>query len=236
LPFIGDGLTYLMSAFLFRAAIPVRPHSRSRGEVSLVADVRSGLRLFLGNRSLLVLAAAVSTFAFCQAMVFSVVVLYATRVLHLHEIGFGLLLCVAAIGNIASSLMASRVRNALGSVGTVIGAGIVAAGGYLLLGGTRNVVLAGLALTLESTGTGVGNVATFSLRQALIPVERFGLVNNAFRTCLSGIVPLGALIGGALTTSFGTRTTFFVAGTFQLVALALMAFPLRGVPARQVEP
>jgi hypothetical protein len=96
-----------------------------------------------------------------------------------------------------------------------------------VLGATTNMVVAGGVLLLEAAAVTLGNVATLSARHRLIPTERFGLINNAFRMFVMGVVPAGALAGGALAEGFGLTTTFVAAGVVQLVVLSVIALPLR---------
>ncbi len=254
-PFLADAAAYVVAAFLRRAAVPPRPPAGARqaedrpdsgpagrldgqGGVDGAAgaelhgvldDVRSGLAFLFRSRQLRALTATVASFAFCQAMVMAVLVIYGTHALHLGSLGYGLLLTIAAVGDVGASLLAQAAHGRLGPYWTLVVAGLGAACGYLLLGSTDAVVLAGAALVLEAASTSLGQVASLSLRQRLIPTERFGLVNNAVRMFVTGIIPLGALAGGALTARLGTRATFEVAGSAQLGALALMALPLRAI-------
>jgi predicted MFS family arabinose efflux permease len=162
-------------------------------------------------------------------MVVSVLVLYATRELHLSSTGYGILLAVAAVGDIAGSLLASRIVRHVGPYATLVAAGVLAAGAYLLLGSTAALVVAGAALVIEAAASSVGIVTTRSLRQTLIPRERFGLVNNAIRSCVTGAIPLGALLGGLLGAAIGLRAGFEVAGALQLVAICALVLPLRAI-------
>ncbi|MDA8291081.1 MAG: MFS transporter [Actinomycetota bacterium] len=227
IPFVGDALTYLVSALLVERATAHLGPPPERSRTTIASDVRQGLSWFASSRSLRVLASIVASFAFCQAAVLSVLVIYATRVLGLHGAEYGVLLSVAALGDVASSLLAGRVHGRLGPFLSLLVAGTLAGAAYVLLGGTSRPYVAVVALALEAAGSSLGNVTTLSLRQRLIPPERFGLVSNAFRMCVFGAVPLGALAGGALTAAIGTRPTFVVAGIAQLAALAAMAVPLR---------
>lgn len=232
LPFVGDAVSYLASALLLGSAMPDDSAREPPAHGGVLADVRSGLRWFLASNALRLLALLVASFAFCQALVLSVLVIYATRVLHLHGADYGFLLAVAALGDIAASLCAGRIQTRLGGIPTVLGSGILAGGAYVLLGSTTLAYVAVVALALEAAGSSLGNVTTLSMRHRLIPLERFGLVNNAFRMCVLGVVPLGALVGGALTAVLGTRPTFVLAGIAQLVATAMVAVPLRLATAR----
>ncbi len=253
-PFLADAAAYVLAAFLRRGAVPPRavPRGSPGGQTAegpatgqgdqggderaagtelrgVLGDVRSGLAFLFRNRPLRVLTATVASFAFCQAMVMAVLVIYGTRTLHLGSLGYGLLLAVAAVGDLGASLLAQAAHGRLGPYWTLVVAGLGAGAGYLLLGSTGALVVAGAALVLEAAATSLGQVASLSLRQRLIPGERFGLVNNAVRMFVTGIIPLGALVGGALTVRLGTRTTFEVAGAAQLGALVVMALPLRTI-------
>lgn len=229
LPFVGDAVSYLLSAAILGTALPRGPQVPDRPLGTLRADIGTGLRWFVANPLLRVLAGVVTAFAFCQAMVLAVLVLYATTDLHLGATGYGLLLAGAAVGDIGASLLARRIHDRLGAFATIVVAGALAAMGYLLLSWTATAYLAGGALALEAAATSLGNVATLSARHRVIPAERFGLVNNAFRMPVTGCIPLGALAGGVLATVVGFHQTFLVAGVLQLAVLGILARPLRRV-------
>ncbi len=231
LPFAGDAASYLVSATILGTALPRGQQVADRPSTALRADIATGLRWFAGNPALRVLAGLVTSFAFCQAMVMAVLVLYATEDLHLGATGYGLLLAVASVGDIGASLLARRIHHRLGAYATVVVAGALAAAGYLFLSSTATAYLAAVALALEAAATSLGNVATLSVRHRVIPGDRFGLVNNAFRMPVTGCIPLGALAGGALATVIGFHQTFLVAGLVQLAVLGALARPLRRVGA-----
>jgi MFS family permease len=222
-PFLGDALSYVASAVLLTSVLPSRP---SQGQAPpsgrLRADVAFGLRWFLTHPLLRLLALVVATFAFCQAVVMSVLVLYGVRVLHLGKPGYGFFLAAGAVGSLVGGLLAGPIHARLGPGKAIIIAGVSAAVGYLLLGSTSHVLVAVLALAVEAVSVAIGNVVTLSLRQVVIPSELLGRVNNAFRTCVFATMPLGALAGGALAASLGVRATFVAAGAIQAGAVAVV--------------
>ena len=221
-PFLGDAISFVASAVLLASALPARRQpSRAVRPRPLLADIAFGLKWFARHPLLRVLALAVASFAFCQALVMSVLVLYGVHVLHLGKSGYGLFLAAGAAGNVIGGLVAGRVQARLGPARVVIGAGLGAAAGYLLLGSAPKLWVAILALAVEALAVAIGNVATLSLRQAVIPSELLGRVNNAFRTCLFAAMPLGALAGGVLAADLGLRRGFLVAGVMQVAAVAL---------------
>lgn len=234
LPFLGDALSYFFSAGTLASAVT---DARSSAPTALATEeaerpftaLRVGISYFFTSALLRTLAGTVASFAFCQAAVLGVLVIYATHVLHLSSTGYGIFLGIAAIGNVTGSLLARHVHGRLRTYATLLAAGGLAATGYLLLGSSSDRALAVAAVVLEALAVPVGNVATRAIRQHVIPRERFGVVSNAVRMFVIGCTPLGALAGGALAGAYGTRATFLAAGALQIIALALLARPLRVV-------
>ena len=235
LPFAGDALSFLASAGLLRSAladVEVTPSFAGRDlRPPLMQELHAGLRWFSRSRLMITLAGTVGAFAFCQAMVLGVLVVYGSRVLHLGAFGYGIFLALAAVGDLVGSLLAARVHANLRPYLTILLAGVVAAGGYVLLGSTSHRAVAVVALALEAAATSIGNVAVTSARYREIPRERFGAMNNLFRSLVYGLGATGALVGGALAAAHGTQGTFVVAGVLQLATLALLAAPLRRLRA-----
>jgi MFS family permease len=196
----------------------------------------SGLRWFAGNRLIRLLAGVISIFAFCQAVILGVLVLYAVRVLHLDKAGYGLFLALGAVGNVAGGVLAGRIHARLGPRLTIIGSGVVAALGYVLLSRTSVIAVAVIAVAIQALAVSVGNVATMSLRQSVIPPELLGRVNNVFRTVIWGTMPLGALTGGLLASHVGLTTTFLIAGAVQLAVILAAARPLGKDIGRELPP
>lgn len=227
LPLFGDAFSFIASASLLGKVVPQEASPAREGTQHLVGGVRSGLKWLFANPALRALTAAVGSFAFCQSMVIGVLVVYATRVLHLGARGYGLLLAVAAIGDVLGSFAGKRIHALLGPYRTIVATGLLAAGAYVVLGGVALVTAAGFAMFLESVATTTGQVSISSLRHRLIPTERFGITVNAMRLFTMGLAPVGALVGGGLAETIGTRSSFVAAGALQFALLAAVAVPLR---------
>ena len=238
LPFLVDGATYLLSAVLV-AGIALAAHRAKRQQPAAPAaavpagaavptaadpawkglgtDVREGLRCFWSMPSLRLLAVLVAGLACAQARVLSTLVLFALDELGLSGTGYGVFLGVTAIGNVAGSLAAARLRAALGAARLLSGAAAVAGAAYLAMAATSSPIVAAGAATAFCVAVAAGSVASVSLRQRAVPAAMLGRVGNAFRVCIWGVIPLGALAGGVLAGAFGLRTPLVVAGTAQLL-------------------
>jgi len=222
LPFIGDAVSFAASAVLVRTALPKTP-VRLEPPAPFLADIVDGLRWFARHRLLRLLAVVVASLAFCQAMVFSELVLYGTQQLRLGHVAYGLFFAGLSAGNVLGSLGADRIHAWLGPARCIIVAAVVAGVAYIVTSLTTVVVLAAAVLFLEAVGVAVGNVTTLSLRQRVIPSHLLGRVGSAFRLLLYGLIPLGALTSGLITSEVGIRNSFRIAGAVQLVVVALAA-------------
>lgn len=236
LPFLFDGATFAVSATVLFLLLPRQPsprRSRSSDRENLsglmhgvTAEAAEGLRCFVSDPGVRLIAGYIAVLAFCQAAVFSVLVLWARQDLHTSRVGYGLLLTVAAIGTVSAAVVTGRVMSRF-SPGRLIGVGgALAAGAYLVLGITRSPVVAAMALLMEGAAVSGGNVVSFAVRQVLIPPELLGRVGNAMRMCIFGAMSAGALAGGLLAHSFGLQRLLLIAGASQLAVVVLVWRPL----------
>lgn len=224
LPFVADGISFAASgALLFRAIPPPPTRAAPRRRSGIAADAAEALRFFLGHPVLRLVALVISTFAFCQAMVLSVVVLYALDALGLDSRVYGMFVALAAVGNVGGGVLAGRFGARVAAAPAIATAGIAASAAYLVLASTTSVTVAAASLVVEAVAVAVGNVVTLSLRQRLIPSELLGRVGNAFRTVLFGVVPLGALLAGVVAKAASPQAVFALAGCIQGVVLVLVS-------------
>lgn len=223
LPFLGDAMSFAGSAVLLNRALPRTAAPSPAPSTTLAGDVREGLAWFRRQRLLRLIAFTVTTLAFCQSAVLSILVLYGLQVLGLSDAGYGLFLAVGATGDVLGSLLAHRAHARLGPGRAILAASVAAATGYLILAATDNVVVAVVGFALEAVAVALGNVATLTLRHQIVPTELFGRVNNAFRMCVFGVMPLGALAGGLTAARLGVQETLVAAAVLQLSVTALIA-------------
>lgn len=158
---------------------------------------------------------------------FSYLVLYAAEVLELNAAGYGLLLSVSALGGLAGSLVAGRLRRAIGYGWTITAALLTGAASFAVIAGTTNVWIVGAALAVYMGHAVVWNILATTVRQRLIPAHMMGRVTSVGRLVgLCGLT-LGAALGGTLATHFGLRVPFAIAAAFFAAAavLALTALP-----------
>lgn len=231
LPFIADAATFAASAGMLNRAVPDnRPTS---AETSFGADMRDGLRWFARLPLLRLLTGLIASFAFCQALVLGVIVIYATQQLHMTRSGFGLLLGVSAVGTAVAAVGANAIHGRIGSGWSIVASGLAASAAYPLMSWTHSPVTAGGALALEAAGVVVGNISARSLRQTIVPAELQGRVASTYQMAILTAIPLGSLVGGVMVGAIGVRETFLAAGLLQVAILAVTAPRLLSTVRRQ---
>jgi len=232
-PFALDAVSFLGAAWLVggikgnvNPARPVKPTSRLRTEIA------EGLRWLWNHRLLRTLAVLLMFSSVFSEALFAVFVLFARQVLHVPAAGYGLLFAVYALGGLAGSSLAVRLRNRIGD-GTAVLASVVFFGAPMVgLGLFPDYRIAGLLMVGMGAAEGVWAVLTVSLRQALIPDRLLGRALSAFRLVGWGGLVLGALGGGLLADTLGLRTVAIVAGSV-IVISAVFAAPVLTTAAIQ---
>jgi MFS family permease len=217
---IADALSYVGSALLLgrtRATEP--PPERSKeGQFS------AGFRFLRGSRSLSSLLLAVATVNLFNYMFAALMILYITVYLGVTPGVLGVVLGAASVGALLGSVVTGKLSRVVG-VGPAYAIGLVAFPLPLLLvplaAGPRPVVLTMLFVAEALSGLGVMilDITAGSLLSSLIPHRMRARVSGMFRTVNYGVRPIGALLGGAVGTLVGVRTTLWIAGVGALLGV-----------------
>ncbi|MER7766852.1 MFS transporter [Kitasatospora sp. NPDC096140] len=237
-----DALSYVISALaLLRmppdeapAAPPVPVGSGEKGP-SVWASMREGFRL-IGRHTLLrwCTVAAVSANLFYSALM-AVFFLFLLREAGIGSAEVGVIVAVGSAGALIGALSAERITGLLGVGPTLVLSLVLPGIGYFALSTVHGnslvaVVAAGAATFVALFGIPVFDITVISFRQMVTPDHLLGRVNATVRTLARGSLPLGALIGGALGSALGLRTTILVAAVGLLLpAVILFLSPVRSV-------
>jgi MFS family permease len=170
---------------------------------------------------------------FFNFMFAALLVLYASRYLHVRPGELGLVLGVGAVGGVLGSLVTQRLAARTG-LGRAYLIGCIVFPLPLLLvplaGGPRPVVL-GLLFAAEFTsgfGVMILDISIGAIFAAQIPDRLRSRVTGAFQAVNYGTRPVGSLVGGALGTLIGPRPTLWIAAIGGVLGfLWLLPSPLR---------
>jgi predicted MFS family arabinose efflux permease len=187
------------------------------------ADIAEGVRWLRARPSLRNLSYIAALTNVALNATFAIFVLYALEELDLSATGFGVLLSIEAMGALAGSLLAARIRRHVGIPLALAAALGVAGLANLAISATGVVPLVSVMMVAIAFAGGVWNVLCNSLRQAVTPDRLLGRVQSAHRLLSWGAIPFGTLLGGAAAAAFGLRAPFLIAAVM-LCALAVSAF------------
>jgi MFS family permease len=228
-----DAISFLASAiFLFRIGKEETTPTRAerRAGPGMKVEVMEGLRYVLGNRYLRWIAASTATFNFFSNVLFAVYLVFAVRVLDLRPGTIGLIFAVANVGTLIGALTANRLSRRFG-VGPTIIIGAAGSMSLILLAAAPESNPIPFLITAQAIafmGIPIYNITQVSFRQAITPERLQGRMNSVMRFVVWGVIPLGALLGGALATWFSPRFAIWVGAIgMSLAILPVLLSPVR---------
>jgi MFS family permease len=233
-----DALSFVASGWLIARTRAVEPTAPAVvAGTSVWAEIREGFRVVASQPLLRALIAAAGTMNFFGRMFLAVYVLYMTRDLGLGALGVGLVLATGGIGSLAGALVAGPTTRRFGPGPMLVISQL--AFGLMGLLVPLAVLLPSVALVLvvasefgQWMAVIVYYVNAVSVRQSITPPRLQGRVNATMRFFAGGLMPIGALAGGALGGVIGLAWTLVVAEIGTLLGFVwLLLSPVRSLRA-----
>jgi len=207
-------------------------------------EIAEGLRTVWRDPLLQPLAGRSAMAAFFLGFGSSLYFLFVTRELGLTAVLLGLVISAGGLSNLAGAFLAGRIASRWGVGRTLVGSALVIGLAMLAVPLARGSVAVCTAILIASqlcdAAWPVFSINQTSLRQAITPHHLLGRVNAATHLLFHGILPLGALAGGAIAEAIGARNTLLMAACAILLStLWLVCSPvrcLRDLPTAPVGP
>lgn len=197
------------------------PPSSARRESTLRA-MRQGIAFIVRHPALCWIILAQLVTALLARPYSQLVPALAVNILHAGARGLGWAVSAIGIGGFGGALVtayfAQRKRLSL----LWLQAGIVMSVGVLVLGFVPTLALALPVLFAVGLGTLASLGATNTLIQTLSTDEVRGRALSVYTMIAIGVVPLGALVDGAIASAIGLRETFALAGAACVVMFGLI--------------
>lgn len=236
LPYGAVSLAYLLAAVLV-GGITIAPRTAAP-RAPFLQEAATGLRWMASHALIRRLAIILGILNAASTAALTFLVFFAREILGLPAEAYGLLLTATAIGGITGSLAGPRIAARLGGTATVLIALGLMTAAHFVVWRASSPLLVGFALFIEFGAGMIWNVVTVSYRQRAIPDALLGRVNSIYRFFGWGMMPLGALAGGALIavleTSLGRidaiRAVYLAAGALTGLCLLYAVFRVR-IPA-----
>lgn len=196
------------------------PPTTARGE-SLGASIRLGI-VFLARHPILrwVILVFITT-ALLVRPYSQLIPAFVVDVLHADARGLGLAVASAGIGGFGGALVIAYFAQRERRSALWLGAGATMSCGVLALGFVPNLAWSLPVLFLIGVGTLAFLGASNVLIQTLAPDEVRGRAVSVYTMIAIGVVPLGALLDGAIASHIGLHDTYLLAGS--VCALVLLA-------------
>ncbi len=195
--------------------------------------VKEGLGWVVGNRNLRAIAGCTGTSNFCSGLMFSIVILYMVRVLHLSSIQAGAVFAVGSAGSIAGALLANRLGKKFGVGSAIVFMAVIFSFGglaYPLAPKSFPLPLLMAGQLLFGFSAVAYNILQVSYRQAITPERLQGRMNAAMRWIVWGTIPLGTLAGGAIAQATSLHIAIWVGAVLGTpVFLWVLLSPLRSI-------
>ncbi len=220
---LADALSYLGSAFFLARIRPAEPPTAEKGKGALTAGAKFIKDSPIVRSSLL----AASLVNFFDLVFLALLVLYATRDLHIRPGVLGLVFGIGAVGSVIGAVITTRLADKIG-VGRAYTFGCLLFTAPIALvpaaAGPHLIILLMVAATEFIGGIGVMmlDISIGAIFAVVIPDELRSRVSGAFQAVNYGTRPLGALAGGLLGTYFGIRTTLWIAAAGGTVGFLLL--------------
>ena len=202
----------------------VARHSTKPLAMGLVDDISQGFRWLMNNsvvRNLAIMTAILNLF---EISALSVFILFALERMGVSQTVYGILLSAGAVGGLLASMVVSRLVNWLGTALCLFLSMFLGGITTTIIILVPNVYIVGFMLALISFVGVIWSVITVSIRQTLVPSNLLGRINSIYRVLSWGAIPLGALLGGILSSNFGLTFPFLL-NTLIVVLLSLIALP-----------
>ena len=193
-------------------------------------EIGEGLRFVFGDRLLRAITATTGTSNFFSGAQTAVDVIFLVTVVHASPAVIGLLFAAGGVGGVLAALFASPIARRVGGARATLISSFAVAGGLLIPLATPGVgvLFFGAGLFLSSFAVVVYNINQVSFRQRLCPDRMLGRMNATIRFVVFGLLPIGALIGGAAGAAIGLRPTLWIAVIGEsLAGMWLLASPVR---------
>jgi MFS family permease len=238
-----DAISFLLSALLL--ALINRPEAwpgPAAQPQTLGQELVAGLRLVRDNRMLQPLIVTTGAFTFFGGFIGALYGLYTLRVLGLTPAVLGILVSTGGIGALLGALLAGRCVDRFGQGPTLVASFFVVGINAFLIPLAAILPAPILILTIGQvvgdTALTIYFITAVSLRQAVTPDQLLGRMNATFEFLVTGIGPLGLLLGGFLGQYVGIQASLVVAAGGLLAGWAWLYFspiPHLGRPA-QLDP
>jgi predicted MFS family arabinose efflux permease len=217
-----DAASFVCSAISVAMIRKPEPAPERAAEPDMLKEIREGLTASWRHPVLRALALRSCTGGFFLGFGASLYFLFTVGELGLSPGTVGLIISVGGAASFGGAWLAQQLARRFGTARCLIGSSLLIGLATLLVPLAHGPALL-WAAQLGDLGWPVYNINERTLRQKITPGHLQGRVNSAMQLVFQGVIPLGALAGGALAQAIGVRAAMVVSAVgFLLSTLWLL--------------
>lgn len=228
-----DAASFLVSAASIAFIRKPEIHKASSAHVPTFSELTGGFRFVFAHPILRPIALRAAWTAFFWGFYAALYVLYCLDDLKFTPLILGFVVTIGGFSSLIGSAVIPSLTRRFQPGTILIGATLVQGFSNLLIPlapgpGWLAILCMGGAQFMGDISFPIYNVQELTIRQWLAPEDVLGRVNGTMQFLFRGILPIGALVGGALAQNVGVRRTIFASAIgILLSSLWLILSPVR---------
>ena len=230
-----DAVTFLLS---FIALSTIRDHEVPKPIADhrpLVTEIKEGMMFVVQEPLLRRIVLTTSTTNLFGMIAMTMIPVLVLRQLDISPAIYGFGLSLGAIGGLLGAMFSARIATLIGEGTAIPVSGVLA--GVAIVGLALMPVFPNAAVPifvgsefLYSFSVLVYNITQVTFRQRICPPRLLGRMNASIRFIVWGVMPIGAIASGLLSTAIGVELTIAIGAVGSVLACVFVLFsPLLGM-------
>lgn len=220
--FIIDGVSFILASICQMFISSEVEKNIKKSNKKVVVHIKDAYKYIYKDRLLFVLAISYFMLVFGIGIFQSIQFYYLSKVLEISTTIIGIIISIGNIGLVISSIISFKISEYFGGGKTIIISFFLYALGFLLyyLSDSTSVILIVIANILIGAAMPLYNVNASTIRQGKVDISMLGSVSAIWRIFGRGMIPLGATIGGFISTVFSVK--FSILTSFIVVFISMI--------------
>ncbi len=207
-PFATQAVCMALGALLI-AKIGTRPPAARTGTSTARSEMAAGVRWLWRHAAIRTLTITIVAFNVTFGAAWAVLVLYATEVLGLGEIGFGLMTTVSACGGILGSTMYGALERRVRLADIMRVGLIIETATHLVFALTTTAAVAYAVMFAFGVHASIWGTTARAIRQRAVPHELQGRIAGVYLIGVQAGLVAGAAVGGVVAGVWGVTAPFW---------------------------
>lgn len=224
--FIIDGITFILASFC-QILLPCNiEKDRVKTKKKSIVHIKEAYNYVFNNQILFKLAMSYFVLVFGIGIFQSIQFYYLSKVLNVAPYTIGMIISVGNIGLVVASISSLKISDTIGMGRTIILSFILYAVGFTLyyLSSEESTLSLFVATMCIGAAMPLYNVNATTIRQSNVDLSMLGSVSAIWRIFGRGLIPLGATIGGGISTYFSVGIAILISVIIVLLGLCIVLF------------